>query len=457
MNIALNLQRGLDLKVAGCAVLHSQESIPYISPNRVAINIDDFNGLTLKPIVKIGESVSKGSPILSDKHNPTLKITAPASGTIADITRGERRKLLRIIIDVDPNDKSEVKFESTDNFDKEEIISKLQTSGLWALIRQRPYNIVIQPNGTPRDIFISMFDSSPLAPDCEELLSSRKEDIETGVEILGRLTNGTVYIGQRPNGIISRLNFNWNQNNNVTVVDINGPHPAGNPGIQAANIKPVNKGETIWTLDGFTLARIGHLFRTGTIDTECYVAITGSEIDKPSYVRTIIGTEISELINGKLIDSSQHQRIISGNILTGVTVKSDGFLHFPYTQITVIPEGDDVIEFMGWASLSPKKMSINRSFPGSFLNRMFKPDARLNGGQRAIIMSGEYDQVIPMDILGEYLIKAIISKDIEKMEALGIYEVAPEDFALAEYLCTSKLPLQSIVASGLEYIRKELE
>ncbi len=224
-----------------------------------------------------------------------------------------------------------------------------------------------------------------------------------------------------------------------------------------ANIAPVNKGEVVWTLDADTLWRIGHLSLTGNVDFSTLVAVTGSEVIKPHYAKTLTGAPVNVLLKDNVKDDNRHHRIISGNVLTGTAVGADGFLRFPYTQVTVIPEGDDVDEFMGWASLSPSKMSVGRSFPGHFLKKKFNPDARLQGGRRAMIMSGEYDELIPMDIMAEYLIKAILSKDIDRMEALGIYEVVPEDFALAEYADTSKLELQKIVAEGLEYLRKETE
>lgn len=449
MNITLNLKQGLDLKVAGAAALTDKATIQHIAPRYVAVTPDDFPGLTLKPVVKAGDEVAEGSPILTDKHNPLLNIVSPVAGTVTEIVRGDRRKLIRVVVEAGSN-KAVIDKYAVDGADAERTRHILQQSGLWSMIRQRPYNIVARDEAEPRDIFVSLFDSAPLAPDMENLLADRVAELEAGVKALSRLTKGTVYVARRKNSVIGDLA-------GATMVDVTGPHPACNPGIIAANVKPVNKGETIWTLDGFTLARIGRLFTDGTIDTECYVAITGSEVAEPGYVKTRIGAQIGELIAGRMKVTTKHERIISGNMLTGVAVKSDEYLRYPYTQITVIPEGDDVDEFMGWASLSPKKMSTSRSFPGHFLHKLFKPDARLLGGRRAMIMSGEYDKVVPMDIMTEYLIKAILSKDIEKMEALGIYEVAPEDFALAEYVCTSKLPLQSIVAQGLEYLRKELE
>jgi len=450
MNITLDLKRGLDIHIAG-ATQNTPDRAETVTPRYVTLTPDDFPGLTLKPVVKEGDTVVKGAPVLQDKHNPSVYITAPAPGTIKSIARGERRKLMHVTIDVTQSSDDAMRFESKDIHTPEAARMLLQTSGLWAMIRQRPYNIVAAPGSTARDIFVNALDTAPLAPDMEAILTSRSDDLCAGVAILSKLTDGNIYIGRRHNGGIPDIA-------GAEMVDIKGYHPAGNPGVMAANIKPVNKGETIWTLDGITLARIGHLARTGQLDTGCIVAVTGSEVKSPAYIKTIIGADIESILHERLNDTTSHKRIISGNVLSGIAVNRDMFLRFPYTQITVIPEGDDVVEFMGWASLSPKKMSTSRSFPGHFMpKKLFRPDARLSGGRRAIIMSGQYDKVVPMDIMTEYLIKAILSHNIEKMEALGIYEVAPEDFAVAEYVCTSKMPLQSIVAQGLEYLRKELE
>lgn len=450
MNITLDLTKGLDLHIAG-GPAGSPVEAAVVKPTSVALVPDDFPGLQLKPVVKEGDTVSEGDAIMQDKHNPEISITSPLSGTVKAIVRGERRKLERIVIEPTGSEETTVRTHDTHLKETADDARKLlQESGLWAMIRQRPYNIVASCESTPRDIFVNAIDTAPLAPDVEAILAGREKDLEAGVALLSLLTTGTVYIGRRRGSSLRDISH-------ATMVDITGPHPAGNAGVMAANIKPVNKGETIWTLDGATLARIGHLALTGKVDYECIVAVTGSEVETPGYVRTTIGCDVETILKGRLANAGHHERIISGNVLSGVKITPDGYLRAPYRQITVIPEGDDVTEFMGWASLSPDKMSTSRSFPGHFLfKKLFKPDARLLGGRRAMIMSGQYDEVVPMDIMTEYLIKAILSNDIEKMEQLGIYEVAPEDFGVAEYVCTSKLPLQAIIARGLEYLRKEL-
>ena len=445
MNLHIKIKRGLDIPIIGKATPSS--TLEHIPTKTIAITPDDFPGITPKPEIKIGDCVKSGTPIIYDKNHPEIKITSPISGTITDIVRGERRKIEHIIISSEDNNDYECLNKTIRNRDNAKDF--LLSSGLWVALRQRPYDIIPSPDVTPRDIFVTAFDSSPLAPDFEYILNNKEAELEAGAKLLRMLTDGNLYFAKRQSSTIADLA-------NATNVYVTGPHPAGNAGIQVANISPVNKGETVWTLDAITLMKIGDAVLNGKVDHSTIVAITGSEVT-PCYISTIIGAEIAPLI-GELNNPHRHKRIISGNVLTGNIVSTDGYLRFPYRHITVIPEGDDVAEFMGWASLSPKKMSVSRSFPGHFLfKKLFSPDARLLGSRRAMIMSGEYDKVLPMDIMAEYLIKAILSRNIDQMEKLGIYEIAPEDLALCEYVDTSKLEIQKIVREGLDYLRKELE
>ena len=273
--------------------------------------------------------------------------------------------------------------------------------------------------------------------------------LATAVKALKSLTDGLVYVG---------INDEWPFDfiKDAETITFDGPHPIGNVGIQIANVSPVNKGDNVWTLDVVTLYKIGKLLSSGEIDSSTLVAVTGPEVLAPYVASTIAGVEMKALLAGKLKDDGANKRIISGNVLTGSSVGIDGYLRSPYRHVSVIAEGDDVDEFMGWASLSLSKLSVNQAIPFRRLRKLFSPDARLNGGRRAMILSGEYDKVMPADILPEYLLKAIISKNIDDMEALGIYEVAPEDFALCEFVDASKLPIQQIVRDGLDYLRKEL-
>lgn len=445
MSRKLKIRKGLDIKMAGgvddLAAVDAPQSASY------AIIPDDFIGFVAKPAVKEGDKVSAGAPLLYDKRDEALKLVSPVTGTVEAIVRGERRKILRVV--VKPDGGNDRLTHAVSVKDEAEARNLLKNSGLWAMMRQRPYDIVPNPDAVPRDIFVTAIDSAPLSVSPAAYYNDTAT-LEAAVALLSKMTRGKIYVGRRADGLLADIS-------GAEMVDVEGPHPSGNAGVLIANISPVNKGETVWTLDLATLWRIGRLLLTGSVDFTDYVALTGSEVKAPKVMRTVIGAAIASLTDGQLVPATHHQRIISGNVLTGVTVGTDGYLRYPYRQITVIPEGDDVDEFMGWASLSPSKMSQSRTFPGKFLGRVFRPDARLLGGRRALIMSGEYDRYMPMDIMAEYLLKAIIGRDIEKMEKLGIYEVAPEDFALGEYADTSKTEAQKIVREGLDYLRKELE
>lgn len=441
----VRLKKGLDIRIRGAAP--SMLPQKFITPASIALTPDDYTGITPKVDVKEGDKVKLGDPLFHDKKFTDIKVVSPVNGTVVAVIRGERRKLERIV--VNPEGEFSAQFDFEKISDPTRAQQLLLDSGLWAWIRQRPYNIVPEPGVSPRDIFVTGFDSAPLAPDYEMLLKGHDAELTAAVKLLQILTSGKVYIGIREGSCIDGIE-------GAETVTFEGPHPAGNPSIQICNVKPVNKGDIVWTLDALTLLRIGKLVANHVLDMTTTVALTGCEITEPHYVSTGVGCDIASITGKEINDDIIHHRIISGNVLTGHPTGSDGYLRFPYNQVTAIAEGDDYDEFMGWASLSPQKMSVSRSFPGHFTKKLFCPDARILGGRRAMIMSGLYEKMLPMDILPEFLIKAILAKDIDKMEQLGIYEVAPEDFALCEYVDPSKLELQKIVSEGLEYMRKEL-
>lgn len=447
MSIGIKIKKGLDLHLTG-AVADPQAITGRATPT-VAIVPDDFEGLIPKMEVKEGEHVLAGQPIIRHKLHESIKIVSPVAGTVKAVVRGERRKILRVVIEAESNEA--VKHDTSAATSAEKTRQLLMQSGLWAMMRQRPYDIVPEPAAEIRDIFVTGFDSAPLACTPSTFTEQERKEMEAGVKLLSRITTGKVYVSRHQGENLPDIA-------GATMIDVAGPHPSGNAGTLIAAISPVNKGETVVCLDLPTLRRTGALALTGSVPMNTTVAVTGSEVQTPHLVDTLIGAELSAILNGDIRQDGRNHRIISGNVLTGKKETAEGYLRYPYRQVTVIPEGDDVAEFMGWASLSPSKMSTSPSFPGHFFGKkLFNPDARLLGGRRAMIMSGEYDKVMPMDILPEYLIKAILARDIDRMEQLGIYEVAPEDFALAEYADTSKLELQKIVREGLDYLRKELE
>ncbi len=439
MSKSIQIKKGLNIPLSGAA----SERVSKDTKTRMyALCPSDFPGYTWKAAVKAGDPVEIGSPLLFAKEDEFIALTAPVSGTVKEIKRGERRRIEYVSVESD--EKMTVSQEITSITEPMELLKR---SGLFAMIRQRPFDIV-PGDAMPRDIFVTAFDTAPLAP--ELLASLDKKKLEEGLRFLRKFTKGTVYLSIPED---MRLTSGAAQ-----VVEFNRLHPAGNIGVQIANIKPVNKGETVWTLDVVTTERLGWLVSEKKLRFFTRVAITGPDAIDPHLVDTIDGAALSTLLEGEIKSTDEKVRVISGNVLTGVKENvQTGFLRFPYRQVTLIDEGDNADEFMGWASLNPKKYSVKRSFP-SFLGGLSRPfnfDARIKGGHRAMILSGEYDKVFPFDIYPEYLLKAIYAKDIEKMEKLGIYEVAPEDFALPEFVDTSKNELQKAVREGLDYLRKE--
>ena len=333
---------------------------------------------------------------------------------------------------------------------REEVKEAIQHAGMWPFIKQRPYDIVASPADEPRDIFVSAFYSAPLAPNFDFILKGQEADFQTGLDALAKLTDGKVYVGIRKGSSVSAKG--------VETVEVEGPHPAANVGVQINHIKPVNKGEVVWTVNPADVIVIGRLFNKGIADFSRLVVITGSETTERGYVKAIAGCTIGSLVDGKIMRGNEDIRIISGNVLSGTKVMKDDYLGAYDNQITVIPEGDETYDFFGWATPGFGKYSVSHSFPTWLTgkNKEYVIDARIKGGKRAMIMSNEYESVFPMDIMPEYLLKAIIAFDIDKMENLGIYEVAPEDFALCEFVDTSKLEIQKIVRNGLDVLYKEM-
>lgn len=447
MRRTINLKKGLNLRLEGS--LADTSVAATIVPDRIAIVPDDYPGFLPKLDVREGDKVEPGSPLMHDKTDTEICLVTPVAGTVESIVRGPRRKIERVVVKaapgVQPKSPAQV---SASCATESDVRSVLKASGLWAMMRRRPYDIIPQSADSPRDIFVTAMDTAPLALNLEDMVKGMKSYLTAGVRAMRMLTKGTIYICVAKGSGLHDIE-------GAEIVEFPMLHPAGNTGVQIANIAPVNKGQAVWTLDIVTLAKIGQLMSEGRVDYAVEVAVTGSEVEKPRVVSTFPGSPLESLLKDNIREDGRNYRIISGNVLTGTPEALDGYLRYPYRQVTVIPEGDDADEFMGWASLSPSKMSESRSFLGRFLGRAFRPDARLLGGRRAMIMSGIYDDYVPMDIMPEYLIKAILAKDIDRMEALGIYEVAPEDFALAEYADPSKLELQRIVREGLDYMRKE--
>lgn len=446
----IKISKGLDIKIDGKAI----EKISKIQPSRVIEIIPDhFHGITPKVTVKEGEAIKAGTPLFYNKNYESMKFVSPVSGSIREIKRGERRKVMSILIDVN----SQLEFlkfgvKKTSSLTADEIKSTLLNSGLWVYIKQRPYDTIANPDRTPKAIFISGFDSAPLAPDYEFVMKDKMNDFQAGLDVLSKLTTGKIHIG------LKSANSIFATAKGVETTIFTGVHPAGNAGVQINKVNPINKGEVVWTINPQDVVIMGRLFSKGVVDMTKTIALTGPEVENPQYFETIAGNSITDIVKGNLKKTSYPLRYVSGNLLTGIQISENGFLTPYASQISVIDDGGETHELFGWAMPRLNKFSASNMFFTKLLPRKkFKYDARLLGGPRAIIMSGEWDKVFPMDILPEQLIKAMIAKNIDRMENLGAYEVAPEDFALCEFVDTSKLPLQAIVREALDFLKNEVE
>ena len=440
----IKLRKGLDINLQGKA---EEKRIQLKSNGQYALVPDDFEGVVPKVVVKEGDKVKAGDALFVNKQYPEVKFASPVSGTVREIVRGERRKVLCVRVDADAQ-QEQVDFGKKDvsKMDGKAVIDALLEAGIFGYINQLPYAISTNPSQTPKAVFVSALRDMPLAGNFEFEVKGQEGDFQTGLTALSKIAK--TYLGC---GVHS--SFENCQNVEVNVFD--GPCPAGNVGVQVNHLSPVNKGEVVWTVEPTVVLFIGRLFNTGKVDLRRTVALCGSEIKAPAYVDMLVGEELATLLSNSY-DADHHVRIINGNVLTGKPTTKDGFLGAHTSEITVIPEGDDVDEFAGWIMPRFNQFSVNRSyFSWLFGKKKYALDARVKGGERHMIMSGEYDKVLPMDIYGEYLVKAIITGDIDRQEALGIYEVSPEDFALAEFVDSSKLELQRIVREGLNILRKE--
>jgi len=443
----IKLSKGLDINLKGKAL---EKMMTFAKGTELALTPDAFVGMTPKVVVKEGDLVKAGDALFVNKQYPDVKFASPVSGQVTAVIRGERRKVLCVKVKADPQQQY-VDFgkKELSRLDGEAVLKSLLDAGLFGYIDQLPYAISTNPETKPKAIFVSALRDKPLAADFEFELQRNEADFQTGLTALSKVAKTYLGIGRQQSS--SALT----QAKDVEVTVFDGPCPAGNVSVQVNHLDPVNKGEVVWTVDPTAVIFFGRLFNTGKVDLRRVIAVAGSEVKTPAYVEALVGEQIGNLLAGNLKED-RNVRIINGNVLTGKPCTTDDYVGGHTSEITVIPEGDDADEFLGWILPRFKQFSVNRSY-FSWLcgKKSYALDARIKGGERHMIMSGEYDKVLPMDIYGEYLIKAIIAGDIDRQEALGIYEVSPEDFALAEFVDSSKLELQRIVREGLDILRKE--
>ena len=450
MSNNIYLKKGLDLPISGVA---AQTTKKVIVPDVVAVKPTDFRGLVPKLLVREGDKVLAGTPVLADKMSQNILFASPVSGTVAEVVRGEKRKLLEVRIKADETQEYvDFGVKKVEEMTAEQIKAALLEAGLWPAITQRPYGIVANPEVKPKAIFVSAFSTAPLAANAEYALGAEVEHIQTAINALGKLTDGGVHLS------LNSENYSgtpFHKLENVIQHTFTGKHPAGNVGVQIHHISPIRKGETVWTVSLLMLAAIGKLFNTGKYDVRRKIAVTGPKAENPAYVEGYPGISMKELKD--FYASAENLRFVSGDVLTGTNVGAEGFLGFADNQVTILEEGNKY-ELFGWAKpFRTSQFSASRTY-FSWLtpNKKYDMDTNLHGGPRAFVVNDTYSKVLPMDLYPVHLLKACLANDIDKMEKFGIYEVIEEDFALCEYVCPSKIYIQQIITDGIALMLKEM-
>jgi Na+-transporting NADH:ubiquinone oxidoreductase subunit A len=444
MSQDIRIKRGVDIKLVGKA----EEMFANVPQAEMfALKPDDFHGITPRMVVKEGQHIQAGETLFYSKYDDRIKFTSPVSGEVVEVFRGAKRKILEVKVKVD----SEITYKefSTKDSSKEEILETLLESGAWIFVKQRPYDVIANPSDKPKAIFISAYNSAPLSANYDFALQGKEKSLQKGIDVISKLTSGKVHLsvdGNNPSTIFRNIS-------GVELHNVSGPHPAGNVGVQIHHIDPVNKGERVWVINPQDLAVIGDLFLTGKLNMERVIAVTGSEVKQARYVKTIAGTSVENILKDNLKDGDV--RVISGNPLTGTKISADGYLGYYDNQITVLPEGKKH-RFFGWVPWLYNNIFSVAGTNFASVSKEFAPNTNKHGEERAFVVTGEMEKVFPFDIYPMFLLKSIMYNDIGEMEKLGIYEVAPEDFALAEVINTSKIDLQEVVREGLDLMVKEV-
>ncbi len=444
------LTKGYDIKLNG----KPESGIKASNVTRYSVQPPNYRGIAPIPkmMVDEGEQVVAGQALFYDKSNPDTYYVSPVSGTIKEIRRGAKRSIIHVIIDADKeNTYKSFDIPNLSKNNKEGVLSFMQSSGLWPLINKRPFDMIADPSVVPKNIFISSFSTAPLAADTDIVVKTNEDAFQKGLDVLSLLTEGKVFLGLDANGKKAPSTA-YSNAKNVEKHWFSGPHPAGNVGIQIHHIAPINMGDTVWTLDVQSVIVIGRMFLDGQYNTEKLIAITGAELEHPTYVRAYAGASVKQLLSNNLKQGDN--RVIVGDVLSGIKAEGDSYMYHTANQITVIQEGR-YFELFGWMMPGKKRPTISRTFFSKMLglgkNKTFDADSNMHGERRSFVMTGEYESVLPMDMYPVHLFKSIVANDIEMMEGLGIHELSEEDIALCEFVCTSKQPLQKILRDGLDY------
>lgn len=444
------LKKGFDIKISGKP---SATLVSEFSSKTFAVKPTDFKGIAPIPKMEValGKTVKAGDVLFHDKQSPSIKYCSPVSGKLIAINRGAKRAVTEVVIQADSKIKfKKLSFGSLHDLDASQIIEALMGSGIWPSIISRPFGVVADPKTQPRDIFISGFSTSPLAADWNYVCAGERDAFQVGVDALRKLTSGKVHLGLNADKVPADT---FNHVNGVQVNWFSGAHPSGNVGVQIHHTAPIAKGQTVWTLNPMDVITIGRLFRDEQYNTERLVALGGSSVTKTGYHKTYLGASIKEIIDG---NTEEHVRYIDGDVLTGSQVSLDGFIGSRSNLISVIAEGDQY-ELFGWLIPSYPRPTASKSFPGFIYSEPeYAVNTNTNGEERAFVVSGQYEKVLPMDIYPVHLLKAAMVEDFDQLEGLGIYEVLEEDLALCEFVCTSKVPVQKILRDGLDFMRSQI-
>ena len=449
MSTDIKIKKGLQLKLKGAA-----SNIIKRAPqtNNYAIKPTDFHGVFPKLLVKEGQGIKAGEPLFYSKYQNKINFVSPVSGTLKEVQRGAKRKILNLMIEADSKQSAiKHKLPSLEDITSDQIRELLLESGNWPFIKQRPYDVIANPDTTPKAIFVSAYATAPLAADFDIVLDGQQEAFQTGIDVLAKLAPKVhLSVSSKSDSFLGSVT-------NCEIHRVSGPHPAGNVGVQIHHIDPINAGEIVWTVGAEDVANIGRFFLNGVFDASRTIAVSGSPLTQPKYYKTTIGTSLSSILDDAEADQSSPIRIVNGDVLTGVASSGEGHLSYYNNTLSVLPEGNRYrmfgwLPFVGSSIHSMSKTSLSWLFP----NRQYAPDTNMNGEERALVVTGEMERVFPMDIYPMQLLKACMAHDIEKMENLGIYEVAPEDFALIDYSSSSKIEAQAIVREALDLMITEV-
>lgn len=443
MSTIIKLKQGLDINLVG----EAQKAVTKtVAANEVSLKPSDFACFKPHLEVRVGDKVKAGSVLFTDKNRPEIRFCSPVSGEVTEVRRAERRRITDVVVKADGNNEYE-KFDTSNLSSKDAVKNLLLQSGVWPYLRQRPFNIIADPKQDAKAVYISTFDSAPLAADYQFVLKDQLADFQAGVDLLSKLA--PVYVG-----FDNKISGNILQNvKNATLTGFEGPHPAGNAGVQISHVCPVNKGEMVIVVNPQDVVIVGRLAKNGIYDAKKTIALVGGKVKSPAYYSTVANAKIDGIISGNY--ETEDARIIGGNVLTGTKLSADGYLGFYDNEISIIPEGN-YYDFFGWALPGLKKYSFSHTF-FSWLSpkKQYNLDTNTHGEKRAYVVTGTFEKLVPMDILPLQLIKAILAENIELMEELGIYEVAEEDFALCEFADTSKTDIQAIIRKGLDLMVQE--